>query len=132
MLDYYTQWGGPCKVMAPNYEQLADLYASDATGRDRVAIAKIDAEANNIPGDIGGFPTFKLFPAGSQELPMLNDGPWTIEGFADFVRDNGKHKVDFLLKNKTSDLTIEGPTTSCTLPPRARSNHTKIVIYTSH
>ena len=78
--------------MAPNYEQLAYLYASDATAHDQVTIAKIDADANDVPGDIQGFPIFKFFPAGSKELPLLYDGSWTIESSADFVRDNCIHK----------------------------------------
>ena len=106
LLDYYTQWCGPCKAMAPTYEKLANLYASNSTGSDRVTIAKIDAEANDVPGDIRGFPTFKLFPAGSKESPVIYDGPWTIEDFANFVRHNGKHKVDVLLKNTTNESSI--------------------------
>jgi len=97
LVDYYTQWCVPCKAMAPTYEKLASLYASNPTGSDRVTIAKVDAEANDVPGDIRGFPTFKLFPAGSKESPVPYDGPWTIVDFANFVRDNGKHKFDVLL-----------------------------------
>jgi protein disulfide-isomerase A1 len=103
LVDYYTQSCVPCKAMAPIYEKLANLYASNSTSSDRVTIAKIDAEANDVPGDIRGFPTFKLFPAGSKESPVLYDGPWTVEDFANFVRDNGKHKIDVLLKDNTSD-----------------------------
>lgn len=106
LVDYYTQSCAPCKAMAPIYEKLANLYASNPTSSDRVTIAKIDAEANDVPGDIRGFPTFKLFPAGSKESPVLYDGPWTIEDFANFVRDNGKHKIDVLLKNNTNDSTM--------------------------
>jgi len=106
LLDYYTQWCGPCKAMAPNYEQLAYLYASDATARDQVTIAKIDAEANDVPGDIRGFPTFKLFPAGPKELPVLYDGPWTIEGFADLSGTMANTRGNLLPKNKTRDSAI--------------------------
>lgn len=103
LIDYYTQWCGPCKAMAPTYERLAKLYVSHPTGCGRVTIAKVDAEANDVPGDIRGFPTFKLFPAGSKESPVQYDGPWTIADFASFVRDNGKHKVDVLLEINASD-----------------------------
>ena len=105
LLDYYTQSCVPCRAMAPTYEKLAKLYASNATGRDQVTIAKIDAEANDVPSDIRGFPTFKLYPAGPKESP-IHYGPWTIEGFANFVRDNGKHRVDVLLENNATESVI--------------------------
>ena len=94
LIEYYTQWCGPCKALAPTYEKLAELYAAKSTSRDLVTIAKIDAEANDVPGDIRGFPTVQLFSAGSKGSPVLYDGPWTLQDMADFVRDNGKHKVD--------------------------------------
>ncbi|KIX98210.1 uncharacterized protein Z520_06290 [Fonsecaea multimorphosa CBS 102226] len=103
LVDYYTQWCGPCKAMAPTYEKLAQLYVSHLTGCGRVTIAKVDAEANDVPGDIRGFPTFKLFPAGSKESPVQYVGPWTIADFANFVRDNGKHKIDVLIKINAGD-----------------------------
>ena len=103
LIEYYTQWCGPCKALAPIYEDLAGLYAANSTSSDRVTIAKIDAEANDVPSDIRGFPTFKLFPAGSKESPVLYDGPWTLRDMTDFVRDNGKHKVDVNPENDTKD-----------------------------
>jgi protein disulfide-isomerase A1 len=71
LVDYYTQWCGPCKAMAPTYEKLAGLYASNPTCSGRVTIAKIDAEANDVPGDIRDFPTFKLFPSWFQEVTCV-------------------------------------------------------------
>lgn len=103
LADYYTQWCGPCKAMAPVYEKLASLYASNPAYNDRVTIAKVDAEANDVPGDIRGFPTFKLFPADSKESPVLYNDPWTVVDFAGFVRDNGKHRVDVLVESNTND-----------------------------
>lgn len=33
---------------------------------------------------------------------MLYDGPWTLEGMADFVRDKGKHEIDVFGNTTTS------------------------------
>lgn len=104
LLDYYTQWYGQCKATAPTYEKLAALYAEDLIGRHKVTIAKTDAEANDVPGNVRGFPTFKLFPAGEKERLVFYDGLWTVEGFAGFVRDRGIHRVNTLLE-KTNNLT---------------------------
>ena len=117
LLDYYTQSCVPCKAMAPIYEKLAKLYASNATGCDRITIGKIDAEANDVSSDIRGFPTFKLYPAGRKDSPVRYDGPWTIEGFANFVRDNGKYGIDVLLEDNATEskiLQVEDPVAQST------------------
>jgi protein disulfide-isomerase A1 len=59
-----------------------------------VTIAKVDATANDVPDEIQGFPTIKLFPAGSKDSPVDYAGSRTIEDLANFVKENGKHKVD--------------------------------------
>lgn len=59
-----------------------------------MTIAKVDATANDIPDEIQGFPTIKLFPAGAKDKPVEYTGSRTIEDLANFVRDNGKYKVD--------------------------------------
>ena len=103
LLEYYTQSCGPCKALAPTFEKLARLYSSSSTSSDRVTIAKIDAEANDVPDNIRGFPTLKLFPAGSKESPVLYTGSRTIEDMANFVRDNGKHKIHLRLNRNMDD-----------------------------
>ena len=60
----------------------------------KVTIAKVDATANDVPDEIQGFPTIKLFPAGGKEEPITYSGSRTIEDLAEFVKENGKYKVD--------------------------------------
>lgn len=68
----------------------------------RVTIAKVDATANDVPDEIQGFPTIKLFPAGGKAEPLTFNGSRTIEDLAQFVKENGKYKVDaFEGKNDT-------------------------------
>lgn len=40
LLDFYASWCGPCKVMSPIIDELAEEY------KDRVIIAKVDSEHN--------------------------------------------------------------------------------------
>jgi len=40
LLDFYASWCGPCKVMAPIIDELAEEY------KDRALIAKVDTEKN--------------------------------------------------------------------------------------
>lgn len=59
-----------------------------------MTIAKVDATANDVPDEIAGFPTIKLFPAGSKSSPVDYSGSRTVEDLVAFIRDNGSHKVD--------------------------------------
>lgn len=72
----------------------------------KVTIAKVDATANDVPDEIQGFPTIKLFPAGGKQDPITYSGSRTIEDLAEFIKENGKYKVDaFEGKKETGDDT---------------------------
>lgn len=97
--------------LAPKYEELAELYTSDPTFNTQVTIAKVDATANDVPDEVSGFPTIKLFPAGSKDSPITYSGSRTIEDLANFVKENGKFKVDVYegkAGNETEDGVDEG------------------------
>ena len=89
--------------LAPKYEELAQLYTSNPTFNDQVTIAKVDATANDVPDEISGFPTIKLFPAGSKDSPVDYQGSRTVEDLANFVKENGKYKVDAYVANDTEE-----------------------------
>ena len=80
--------------LAPSYEKLAKLYTENSDYNSKVVIAKVDATLNDVPDEIAGFPTIKLFPAGAKESPIEYSGSRTIEDLANFVRDSGKYKID--------------------------------------
>lgn len=80
--------------LAPKYDELAEFYAKNKETSSKVTIAKIDATANDVPDSITGFPTIKLFPAGSKDTPVEYSGSRTVEDLANFVKENGKHGVD--------------------------------------
>ncbi|KAL8982191.1 MAG: hypothetical protein Q9177_005345 [Variospora cf. flavescens] len=92
LLEFYAPWCGHCKALAPKYEELAEMYTAKYSSQ--VVIAKVDATANDIPDEISGFPTIKLFPAGAKDSPITYSGSRTIEDLANFVKENGKYKVD--------------------------------------
>ena len=62
----------------------------------QVTIAKVDATANDVPDDISGFPTIKLYAAGKKNEPIAYQGSRTIEDLAEFIKENGSHGVDAL------------------------------------
>ena len=87
--------------LAPNYEKLAKLYTDNSDFASKVVITKIDATLNDVPDEIAGFPTIKLYPAGAKESPIEYSGSRTIEDLANFVRDSGKYKIDAWVDDDT-------------------------------
>ena len=80
--------------LAPKYEELAALYSSNKDYASKVTIAKVDATANDVPDEVQGFPTIKLYPAGDKSSPVLYSGDRSIEDLARFIKESGKHAVD--------------------------------------
>ncbi|KAI9697877.1 MAG: protein disulfide-isomerase precursor [Bogoriella megaspora] len=91
LIEFYAPWCGHCKALAPKYEELAQLYASQSS---QVTIAKVDATANDVPDEIQGFPTIKLYPAGAKSEPVDYSGARTVEDLAAFIKENGKYAAD--------------------------------------
>lgn len=81
-------------------------------------MAKVDATANDVPEEIQGFPTIKLYPAGSKDSPVAYSGARTVADLAEFIKVNGKHKVDAYLSNDTSE-DAEMPDADTTMPKQA-------------
>lgn len=92
LVQFYTQSCGPCKTLLPEYEELARRFAVNYLTRDRVTIAKIDYEENDVPDkDIRGFPWFKLYPYGRKDEPVTYVGERQVVDWAEFIRENGSH-----------------------------------------
>ena len=92
LIEFYAPWCGHCKALAPKYEELGALYANSEF-KDKVVIAKVDATLNDVPDEIQGFPTIKLYAAGSKGEPVTYSGSRTIEDLIEFVAKNGKYKA---------------------------------------
>lgn len=92
LIEFYAPWCGHCKALAPKYEELGSLYA-ESEFKDKVVIAKVDATLNDVPDEIQGFPTIKLYPAGDKSNPVDYTGSRTIEDLITFVKENGKYKA---------------------------------------
>ena len=61
LVDYWAEWCGPCKMIAPILEEVAGEYA------DKLKVCKIDIDANQAtPPKYGirGIPTLMLFKTG--------------------------------------------------------------------
>ncbi len=68
LLEYWAEWCGPCKLIAPVLEQIAGEYA----GRLRVAKLNIDENPDTPPKyGIRGIPTLMLFKNGHVEATKV-------------------------------------------------------------
>ncbi len=86
LVEFYAPWCGHCKQLAPKYEKLANIFASDS----EVLIAKVDATEESELGnkyEIRGYPTIKYFPAGSA-VPEDYQGGREVEDFVEFLNQN--------------------------------------------
>ena len=72
LVDFYADWCGPCKMMAPAVEQLAEEY----DGKIKVGKCNIDEE-EEIRARYGvmSIPTMKIFVKGKEEASLLGAMP---------------------------------------------------------
>jgi len=61
LVDFWAEWCGPCKMMAPTVDQIATEYAG------KLKVGKVDVDANGgtaMRYNIQGIPTLLLFKGG--------------------------------------------------------------------
>ena len=68
LVDYWAEWCGPCKMIAPILEEVGKEYAG------KLKVAKLNIDDNpKTPGEYGirGIPTLILFKGGNVEATKV-------------------------------------------------------------
>ncbi|EDW82493.1 ThioredoxinT [Drosophila willistoni] len=89
VIDFYANWCGPCKIIAPKLEELAQQYA------ERAVVLKVNVDDNEeitVEYNITSMPTFVFIKNGEVlELFVGGNSDKLAKSMEKYVGDDGEH-----------------------------------------
>jgi thioredoxin 1 len=85
LVDYWAEWCGPCKMIAPILNEIAEDYAG------KIIVAKLNIDENSeTPQQYGvrGIPTLMIFKEGDIEATKV--GALSKKELTEFIQSNLK------------------------------------------
>jgi thioredoxin 1 len=85
IIDFYADWCGPCKMVAPFLEELSQEY------KDRLVIYKVNTEKEMELSAVFGIqsiPSFLFIPVEGDGDPMMQPGALPKKAFKQVIEEN--------------------------------------------
>jgi thioredoxin len=85
IIDFYADWCGPCKMVAPVLEELSEEY------KDQLVIYKVNTENEMELSAVFGIqsiPTFLFIPVEGDGDPMMQPGALPKKAFKQVIEEN--------------------------------------------
>ena len=83
LVDFWAEWSGPCKQIAPTLEELAEKYS------ENLSICKVDVDANRelaLQYNVRSIPSLMIFKNGEMVDSLI--GAVSLEELEDLVTRN--------------------------------------------
>ena len=71
MVDFWAEWCGPCKMLAPTVDAVAEQYA----GKVKVGKLNVDENSTATRYNIRGIPTLLIFQGGQVKEQLVGSQP---------------------------------------------------------
>ena len=71
MVDFWAEWCGPCKMLAPTVDAVAEQYA----GKVKVGKLNVDENSTATRYNIRGIPTLLIFQDGQVKEQLVGSQP---------------------------------------------------------
>ncbi|KAF5565574.1 disulfide-isomerase precursor [Fusarium napiforme] len=105
LVEFYVPWCQYCIDLHAVMNDLGSKYANLGLS-DKVALASINVDANDVPIEIESYPSIRLYRAGTNEVVSFTGNfteMLTIEKLDTFICQSGTHGVSAMSENNAHD-----------------------------
>ena len=81
LVDFWAEWCGPCKAIAPVLEELASKHSG------KMDVVKVDVDSNNqsaVDHQVSGIPTVVIYKDGKEAARQV--GAMQLDAYEEFVK----------------------------------------------